>query len=126
MDASASRPDVAIGHIVMYASEVPASARFYETLGCRPVHASRDMAILELRGGTHLMLFAGEPTDREQPGFDLMVDELSAYRDRLIAAGIQCTELERHERSGHELFKCDDPDGYRVVVYSNHSECRSV
>lgn len=126
MEASSSRPTVAVGHIILYASNIAASARFYEKIGCRPVYASDDMAILELRGGTHLMLFAGEPTGRDQPGFDLMVEDLAAYRERLAGAGIECTEVGRHEPSGHELFTCKDPDDYRIVIYSDHTEGRRV
>lgn len=126
MQPPSSRPAAAVGHVLLHVSSVPASARFYEQLGCRPVHASAELAILELRGGTHLMLFAGEPGERERPGFDLMVERVAAFRDALLAAGLACEPLERHERSGHEHFTCSDPDGYRVVVYSDHTDGRPV
>lgn len=117
---------MAIGHLILHVSGVAASARFYELLGCRPVFASMEMAILELRGGTHLMLFAGEVGERARPGFDLMVEDVAALARRLRDAGIECSALERHERSGHELFTCEDPDGYRIVCYSDHTEGRPV
>lgn len=34
------------------------SARFMRTIGMRPVHEGPDVAIFELRGGTHLILLA--------------------------------------------------------------------
>ena len=126
MDPRSSRPSIAFGHVCLTVSDVAASARFYEALGCHAVHDSEAMAILELRGGTHLMLFAGEPADRAQPGFDLMVDDVQAFRARLVAARIECGELARHEPSGHLHFTCADPDGYQLVVYSDHTDGRRV
>lgn len=126
MDSSATRPPIAVGHVMLHVSSVEDSARFYALLGCRPVYAKPEMAILELRGGTHLMLFSGEPGGREHPGFDLIVDDLPGYAARLRTAGVLCGEIERHERSGHDLFTLCDPDGYVITCYSDHTDGRPV
>ncbi|HXQ47989.1 MAG TPA: VOC family protein, partial [Caulobacteraceae bacterium] len=56
-DANLARPPVGVGHMALTVTDVEASSRFYATLGLRIVGKADDMSILELRGGTHLLLF---------------------------------------------------------------------
>jgi len=53
-------PEIGVGHIALTVSDVAASARFYASLGLQPCHEGGGIAILELRGGTHLLLFSQE------------------------------------------------------------------
>jgi hypothetical protein len=46
------RPPVWVGHVVMAATDVVRTARFWDAIGLRSVYAGDDMAIFELRGGT--------------------------------------------------------------------------
>ena len=62
------RPALAIGHVSLRVSDVARAAAFYEALGLRPVMKSPGLAICELRGGTHLMLFRARGTPRKGPG----------------------------------------------------------
>ncbi|HEX5052382.1 MAG TPA: glyoxalase/bleomycin resistance/dioxygenase family protein, partial [Planctomycetota bacterium] len=82
---------------------------------------------LELRGGTHLLLF---PTRKRRAGraapFDLMADDLDASRARAVEHDLAPSAIEDDERSGHRFFTVRDPDGHRLTVYSSHTERRRV
>ena len=60
------RPAVWIGHTVLSVGDVDRSADFWRDLGMRELVRNSDVAVLELRGGTHLVLAPGdvaEPAD---------------------------------------------------------------
>ena len=50
-------PAAALGHFVMKVRNAERSYQFYAGLGLRPFDTFPGMAIIELRGGTHLLLF---------------------------------------------------------------------
>ncbi len=75
------------------------------------------IAITELRGGTHLIIQAGSPTPGDV-AFDLMVDDLAAFRADLVARGIEAGEIVGDEI--HDHFVVVDPDGQRVVINNSH------
>jgi hypothetical protein len=54
---------------------VDRSARFWREIGIREVERNAGIAVLELRGDTHLVLRPGRPVADDAP-FDLMVDDL--------------------------------------------------
>jgi len=78
------RPLAAVGHVTLKVTDVPRAADFYSRLGLRMVTARDSMAILELRGGTHLLLFRARGTPRRGRirSFDLMVDDVDTLRAR--------------------------------------------
>ena len=85
-----NRPPVAIGHVSLRVNKVADSTDFLVKLGLRSIHESEKFAVLELRGGTHLVL---RPT--EEPiakgtasPFDLMVDDVEAARKKYEEAGL--------------------------------------
>jgi catechol 2,3-dioxygenase-like lactoylglutathione lyase family enzyme len=97
------------------------SATFWSGIGMREVHRSENVVVLELRGGTHLILFPGEPD--AEPGdapFDLMVDDLDATHAAWAEQGRQPSAIERGEI--HDGFTVRDPDGYVVTVSNSHVE----
>lgn len=117
-----------MGHVVLRVPDPEAAATFYERLGLRPVWRAPHLAILELRGGTHLLLFPGgrrSRAGRDAP-FDLMADELVEFRTRVAAAGLRPTGLRHERRSGHRFFVVTDPAGNQITVYSSHTEGRRV
>ena len=85
----------------------------------REIHQGDDVAILELRGGTHLVIVPGEPKAGDAP-FDLMVEDLEATHRDWSERGIEVSAI----TSGniHSAFEATDPDGYRVTVNNSHVE----
>lgn len=115
------RPGVAIGHIGPHrVVDLDASVRFFEQIGTRTVAVMPSMAILELRGGTHLIV---REVDRVETGataaFDLMVDDIDAAHADLTAAGLEPSPV---ERGGiHSSFVLSDPSGTAVTITSSHA-----
>jgi catechol 2,3-dioxygenase-like lactoylglutathione lyase family enzyme len=122
------RPPIAIGHVSLRVSEVAKAAEFYKTLGMREVMNRPGMAIFELRGGTHLLLFRARGKPRAGPvrSFDFIVDDVDAFRTRLETSGIAVGAIEQDPRSGHRSFEVADPDGHVLGIYSNHALDREV
>jgi catechol 2,3-dioxygenase-like lactoylglutathione lyase family enzyme len=112
------RPPVWIGHVAHTVTDVARAADFWVTLGMREVWRDDEIAIMELRGGTHLLLFPGPAA--EQIDFDVMVDDLDAMHTRLHANGIDVSEIrtDRH----HRAFTAREPDGATVTVNDSHVE----
>ncbi|MCH8074484.1 MAG: VOC family protein [SAR324 cluster bacterium] len=121
-----NRPPVAIGHVSLRVSEVAESTDFLVKLGLRSIHQSGKFAVLELRGGTHLVL---RPTEENiAPGtpspFDLMVDDVEAARKKYSAAGMEPSAIEKGKI--HQWFTLIDPSGYEITVTSSHVGGRVV
>jgi catechol 2,3-dioxygenase-like lactoylglutathione lyase family enzyme len=114
------RPDVWVGHLMLAVRDVQRSADFWRDLGMREIERNEDVAIMELRGGTHLLLVpgAGDATDGTGGPFDLMVDDLEATHARWQAGGLAPTPIA--PTAHHTAFEVRDPDGYVVSVYSSH------
>ena len=125
-DLRDERPAVWVGHVALGVGDLARSREFWEALGMRLVEAHERVAVLELRGGTHLVLVpAREPA---QPGarapFDLMVDDLDAMHARYAELGLHPSAI----RDGgiHRAFDLVDPSGYLVTVNSSHVAGRPV
>jgi catechol 2,3-dioxygenase-like lactoylglutathione lyase family enzyme len=112
------RPAVWIGHVVLTVSDVSRSADFWQQVGTREIDRDAHVAILELRGGTHLILVPGDPRAEADAPFDLMVDNLDATRTRWSDDGLDPSPITPGPI--HESFTVRDPDGYRVTVNSSH------
>src|SRR5262245_26080162 len=116
--AKDERPPMWIGHVVLAVPDVAASKTFFLALGLRHVETTDKVAILELRGGTHLILV---PTDQPRKGrapFDLMVDDLDATHATLTEAGLTPTPIVQREE--HRLFTVVEPGGHVVPILSSH------
>ena len=109
------RPPVWVGHVVLEVADPQRSAPWWESIGLRPVHTGSDVSIMELRGGTHLIMVPGEPKAGDAP-FDLQVDDVDAMHATFVARGLEPSEMTRAEI--HDAFTLTDPDGY-VVSFSN-------
>ncbi len=88
----------------------------------RPVYSGDDMAIFELRGGTHLLIFPTEspPEPGTAAPFDLMVDDVDATHDDWDARGLAPSPLATSSSGNHRTFTVTDPDGTVLTVYSSH------
>ena len=111
------RPPVWIGHAVLTVSALDRATAFWSALGMRVIETNPHVSVLELRGGTHLVLVPGSPTPGEAP-FDLMVEDLEATRAAWTAAGIEASPITRGRI--HSSFIATDPDGHAVTVNSSH------
>ena len=93
----------------------------------RDIFRGEDFGVLELRGGTHLVLTPRQrrPIEpgREAP-FDLMVDDIDEARAEFTSAGVPATEIERGRI--HDTFHIEGPSGYRFAVTSSHAGDRAV
>jgi len=118
MVVMAGRPAVWIGHAVLTVGDVDRSADFWQRLGMREVERNQHVAVLELRGGTHLVLVPGTPAEDADAPFDLMVDDVDATHAAWEARGLDLSPIERGRI--HAAFTLRDPDGYRVTVNSSH------
>jgi hypothetical protein len=121
-----SRPGIWIGHVVLESDRIAESADFMLALGMRPVFRDSKMAIFELRGGTHLLLFPKGTVAGVAASFDLMVDDLHAFHQRLASAGFAPTEIEGVPAIHHERFTVREPGGAVLTIFSSHVEGRAV
>ena len=92
---------------------------FMRTLGMRSIVQRPEVAVLELRGGTHLVLLAKANVIKGDARFDLMVDDLNTTHKRFIELGLEPTPIERMSPE-HEGFKVREPAGHVITFYSNH------
>jgi len=64
-DTTDERPPAAIGHVRFNVTDVDGASRWLATVGLRVIVSSGDLAVLELRGGTHLVVRQAErPPER--------------------------------------------------------------
>src|SRR5215213_2102973 len=103
------RPPVAVGHVRLPVSNVGIAARWLETVGLRPIVMRDEVAVLELRGGTHVAVLPAEPP---APGtaapFDLMVDDIEAAHRSYSEKGLSPSPIQ-HGRF-HDSFELPGPD----------------
>jgi hypothetical protein len=120
------RPPVAVGHVHLGASDVAAAARWCEEVGLRPIFAASDFAVLELRGGTHLVLRKAEekPQSGTPAPFDLMVDDIAAAHRDYAAKGLNPGAIQKGRI--HDSFALPGPDGQVFTVNSSHAGDRAV
>jgi catechol 2,3-dioxygenase-like lactoylglutathione lyase family enzyme len=140
----AAAPPVSLGHFAFTVGDLAASHGFYAAFGLRPLMKDDAMAIFELRGGTHLLLFqrggvADAPdADDDSPispapanSIDLMIggrglEELETFRAALIAAGIKPDPIPDRRFYGHYAFRARDPDGNQVTVSTSHASDQPI
>ena len=118
--AKDERPAVAVGHISLVATDVAAEHDFYVKHGMRSIVNRPDFGILELRGGTHLVV--RKTDDAIEAGtrtpFDLMVDDIDATHSQYVDDGRDPSSIERGNI--HDSFSVTSPSGYTVPITSSH------
>ena len=121
-------PPIAIGHVTLLVSDIGLAADFYEALGLRPILQREELAILELRGGTHLVLFRADsrPMAGTAVTFDFMVEDIEATHVAIEKAGVKGTAIGEDHLAGHLWFEVTDPDGHVLKVFSSHTGGRAV
>ncbi len=118
------RPGVWVGHVTLPTADVKATCDFMVQLGMRPIFEGDDFAVLELRGGTHLVITTSDERVSGDAYFDLMVDDLDATHERLRALGHVPSEIE----SGriHSSFTVSAPSGHTIKFNSSHVSDKPV
>ncbi len=133
-------PAAAFGHFIMKVDNIDTSYQFYTKLGLRPFGIFPDLAVVELRGGTHILLFSkndelpsslsssllgqrGDASSNER--LDLMIDgksrsDLEVYRATLLEKGLPVDAIALDRLYGHYYFQLVDPDGNGITVYTSH------
>ncbi len=123
---SDDRPPVAIGHVSLLVSDVDMSTKYFVKLGLRSIHESENFVVLELRGGTHLILRPAK--DDIAPGakapFDLMVDDVEVAKRKYEEKGMAPSAIENGKI--HSWFTIVDPSGYEITITSSHAGDRAV
>ena len=138
-------PAAAFGHFVMKVDNIDTSYQFYTKLGLRPFGIFPDLAVVELRGGTHILLFSkhddlpfplassrlGQRSAFFNEQLDLMIDgksrsDLEVYRTTLLEKGMSVDAIAQDRFFGHHYFQLADPDGNGITVYTSHRGDLSV
>ena len=120
------RPPVAVGHVRLPCVDVAAAARWLETAGLRPIVTMEDLAVLELRGGTHVVVRKSEQPPAPGTGapFDLMVDDVDAAHRDYTAKGLSPSPIQRGRI--HDSFQVPGPGGWTFTVNSSHASGKPV
>lgn len=116
------RPPMWLGHIAIQVSDVAASKAFFLQLGMRDAFPeANDIAILELRAGTHLIV--QQTQEYIDAGtlapFDLMVDDIDDMHAQLASRGLTVSPLD--VGNIHTSFTVTEPNGYLVKYNSSHN-----
>ena len=93
------RPSVWIGHTVLAVGDVDRSADYWRDLGMREVERNEDVAVLELRGGTHLVLVPGTSAEADDAPFDLMVEDSTRHTPNGTRPGTRSRRRSRADAS---------------------------
>jgi hypothetical protein len=120
------RPPVAVGHVWLPATDVASAERWLQSVGLRPIFADDGLAVLELRGGTHVVVRKAERplAAGSAAPFDLMVDDIEAARRDYMAKGLGPSDISRGRI--HDSFHVTGPDGYDFTITSSHAGGRAV
>ena len=113
------RPPVWVGHVVLETDRLDETAQFMRKIGLRPIVQRPNVAVLELRGGTHLVLVAKREAVAGEASFDLMVEDLRATHQHFIGLGLAPTPIETVS-DNHERFLVREPAGNIISFFSKH------
>ncbi len=119
--AVADDPVVAIGHVVLPTDRMADTCQFLRALGMRSVFAGAEVAVFELRGGTHVLAMRRDTVVAGDAPFDLMVDDLSAMHRRLTDLGLAPSPIEPRPAIDHEVFTVREPAGHLLTIFSSHA-----
>jgi uncharacterized protein len=124
-DTTDQRPPVAVGHVRLNVSDVGAAARWLETAGLRPIVTRGDLAVLELRGGTHVVVLQAEtPAPGTSAPFDLMVDDVDATHRHYAAKGLSPSPISRGRI--HDSFTVAGSGGWMFTINSTHASGQPI
>ena len=118
------RPPVWVGHVVMKTNRLTDSWDFMTKIGLRPIELHGNVGVMELRGGTHLVLVESDAVLPGPAPFDLMVDDLEETHRLFTKSGLAPSPIQTG--SIHHSFTVEDPSGQRISFNSSHVSGRPV
>lgn len=119
-----ARPLPATGHLFLRARDARAAAARLTAVGVREIAIRDGFAVLELRGGTHIVVRDAPDAAVIEAPFDLMYDDLDATWSRFQEQGFDVTAIETGRI--HRSFYATAPEGFRVQVLDSHVGDRFV
>jgi len=121
----ADRPSVALGHAFLKTSAPGATIQLFLDIGFRSIVIRDDFAVLEMRGGTHVVLQAAEVSEQlDAIGWDLMVDDIDQTHTDYSGRGLKVSVIRRGRI--HDNFDLTLPDGRLIEVNNTHAGDRVV
>jgi catechol 2,3-dioxygenase-like lactoylglutathione lyase family enzyme len=118
MTSQGERPGVWVGHVTLATGDLAGTREFMLQLGMRPIAQGEGFAVLELRGGTHLILLPATEPVSGPAYFDLMVDDLEATHERLRTLGLSPSRIDPGRV--HRSFTVTAPSGHTITFNSSH------
>ncbi|MFT5489354.1 MAG: catechol 2,3-dioxygenase-like lactoylglutathione lyase family enzyme [Paracoccaceae bacterium] len=120
------RPAVAIGHVRIATHSVVETIDFFRSLGLRHIFRNANFGVLELRGGTHLIVSKREKPIRKgtEAPFDIMVDNLKTTHKEYAKKGFEPSEIA--SGSVHSSFFIRAPSGHKLKITSSHAGSRAI
>ena len=112
------RPPVWVGHVAMYSARAAETSEFMQQIGMRLIADGDEFAVLEMRGGTHLVVTSDSESTLVKGSFDLMVDDLDDTHKQYAELGLAPGEIERGEI--HDSFELREPGGAVITFNSTH------
>ena len=114
---------VAVGHVGVRTRDLEKLTAFYrDVVGLRLTLAYPGVVAIFEVGDVDMFLEPGEPG---KIGFDLAADDVDAFRERLVDAGVECGAARSSRTTGHRSFTFTDPDGNVVSVTNAHPRIAS-
>jgi catechol 2,3-dioxygenase-like lactoylglutathione lyase family enzyme len=120
------RPAVAIGHVQIDTHAVVETIDFFRALGLRHIFRNENYGVLELRGGTHLLVSRRDKPVRKGTDvpFDIMVDNIRTAHKEYGKKGMSPSEITSGQI--HSSFFIEVPSGHKLKITSSHAGNRPI
>jgi len=102
----------------MYTGQLDESSKFMQLVGMRLIASGDEFVVLELRGGTHLVLTTDPESKLIRADFDLMVEDLDATHASFTELELNPGKIERGQI--HDCFELREPGGTLITFNSSH------
>jgi catechol-2,3-dioxygenase len=112
------RPPIWVGHVDIRTPKLDETEEFFKTVGLRPCFRGDEVAVLEFRGGTHIVVIKDETAEPTDATFDLMVEDLDKTYAEFKSLNLDVSAVSKG--SIHNSFCVTEPGGNRIIVNSTH------
>jgi catechol-2,3-dioxygenase len=112
------RPPIWVGHVDIRTTKLDETEEFFKAVGLRPCFRGDEVAVLEFRGGTHVVVIKDEAAEPADAAFDLMVEDLDDTYAQFKSLNLEVSEVSKGNI--HNSFYVTEPGGNRILVNSTH------